>query len=70
MTDSMLNETVLNESDCEDETEIELVVQGKTITVNEKLLIENSRYFKKIFSEFNSNDETIVLKHGKEFFIT
>ena len=67
MTDSMLNEAVLSESDCEDETEIELVVQGKTITVNEKLLIENSRYFKKIFSEFNSNDETIVLKHGKEF---
>lgn len=53
-------------SDDEDEDcEIELVVQGRTIPVSEKLLCEHSMYFKKIFSDFDENQETIILKHSK-----
>ena len=48
-----------------DDCEIELVVQGRTIPVSEKLLCDHSMYFKKIFNDFDANQDTIILKHSK-----
>ena len=53
----------------EDDCEIELVVQGRTIPVSENLLCEHSVYFKKIFCDFDKNQETIILKHNKLYCI-
>jgi len=49
--------------DEDDDCEIELVVQGRTISVSEKLLCQHSLYFKQVFQDFDSDQETIILKH-------
>lgn len=56
-------EDVLEDDEAQ-EGEIELVVQGRTIPVSERLLCEHSNYFKHIFREFDESQETIVLKHS------
>lgn len=59
--------------------QIELVVQGRTILVSEKLLCQHSVYFRsncitfqllsklmlsrQVFNDFDENQETVVLKH-------
>ena len=58
-------EEMVEEEEDDEDVEIELVVQGRTINVSEKLLCEHSVYFRKIFLDFDENQETIILKHSR-----
>ena len=58
-------EEMVEEEDDDEDVEIELVVQGRTINVSEKLLCEHSVYFRKIFLDFDENQETMILKHSR-----
>lgn len=60
-----IEEMVEEDPDDEDDVEIELVVQGRTISVSEKLLCDHSMYFRNIFLDFDENQETIILKHSR-----
>ena len=60
-----VEEMVEIEVDEEEDPEIELVVQGRTIAVSEKLLCQHSVYFRNIFLDFDENQETMILKHSK-----
>lgn len=46
-------------------SDVELVVQGREITVSEKLLMKHSLYFRQLFGQLDSDEDTVVLKHGK-----
>lgn len=50
--------------DEDEDDEVELVVQGRTIVVSERKLCIHSHYFRQVFNDFDEDgQETIVLKH-------
>lgn len=51
----------VSEEESED-AEVELVVQGRTISVNESLLCQQSGYFRQILCDCDKDQETIVLQ--------
>jgi len=53
----------IEEDECKEE-EVELVVQGRTISVSERLLCEHSKYFEGVFFHFDNTQDTIILKHS------